>query len=152
MGSRKKIIQIPRVSVKPKLRSVATILLCYITKKILVFPSISAVLKQYEIKSVACRNESTNFYIRQFYNKAKFALLSASVWGWKPSEHREQAWKETCSTNMNHLQCCVAWNQVCFQGNARERQTLLLRILSGTNRLREQLSQEGRLKLKNSLS
>ena len=46
---------------KPKLRSVATILLCYITKKILVFPSISAVLKQLEIKSVACCNESTIF-------------------------------------------------------------------------------------------
>ena len=64
---------------KTRLRTVAVIFICYIAKKVLVFPSIGAVLKQLEIKSAACHNESTNFYIPQFYNKAEFALLSVSV-------------------------------------------------------------------------
>ena len=55
------------------------------------FSSIETVLKQLHIKAVACSKEKSNFYIRQFYNKAKFALLSFSVGGWTASEQREQA-------------------------------------------------------------
>jgi len=43
-------------------------------------------LKQLQIKTVAKRNERTNFYIRQFYKNARFALLSVIVGVWKPSE------------------------------------------------------------------
>jgi hypothetical protein len=43
------------------------------------------VLKQLQTKTVAIRNERTNFYIRYFYLKAMFALLSVIVGGWEPS-------------------------------------------------------------------
>jgi hypothetical protein len=48
-----------------------------------------AVLKQLDINAVACRNESTNFYIRQFFHETAFALLSVSAGRWKPSEQTE---------------------------------------------------------------
>jgi hypothetical protein len=51
-----------------------------------VFYLIEAVLKQLQIKTVAKRNERTNFYIRQFYQNATFALLSVIVGVWKPYE------------------------------------------------------------------
>ena len=51
-----------------------------------VFSLIEVVLKQLQIKTVAKRNERTNSYIRQFYQNAKFALLSVIVGVWKPSE------------------------------------------------------------------
>ena len=59
-------------------------------RKINVYSSIEAVLKQFQIKAVACRKESTKCYIRQFFYKATFALLSVRVGGWKPSEQRKQ--------------------------------------------------------------
>ena len=39
-------------------------------------------------KDLACRNESTNVFIRRFYHKGKFALMSVSVGVFKPSEQK----------------------------------------------------------------
>jgi len=55
----------------------------------IVFLSGEAALKQLDIKAVACRNESTNFYIRKFFHETAFALLSVSAGRWKPSEQTE---------------------------------------------------------------
>jgi len=38
------------------------------------------------VRNLAKPNERTNSYIRQFYHKATFALLSVIVGDWKPSE------------------------------------------------------------------
>jgi len=54
-----------------------------------VFLSGEAVLKQLDINAVACHNESTNFYIRQFFHETAFALLFVSAGRWKPSEQTE---------------------------------------------------------------
>jgi hypothetical protein len=55
-------------------------------RKICLFPSFEAVLKQLQTKTVARSNERTNIYIRKFFLKATFALLSVIVVGWKSSE------------------------------------------------------------------
>jgi len=48
-------------------------------RNVCVFSLIEAVFKQLQIDTLAKRKERTNFYIRQFYHKATFALLSFIV-------------------------------------------------------------------------
>jgi len=58
----------------------------FVSKNVLRVSFNTAVFKQLHIEIVAKRKERTNSYIRQFYHKATFTLLSVIVGGWKPSE------------------------------------------------------------------
>jgi len=48
-------------------------------RNVCVFSLIEAVFKQLRIDNLAKRKKRTNFYIRQFYHKATFELLSFIV-------------------------------------------------------------------------